>query len=80
MVTSRACSSERDCSRDAIRSLSMVGNDAVSGGCFSRMSEVESSAGKYTECDESVLGVLGLRNATMVDLTGLDWSSGEILF
>jgi hypothetical protein len=39
------------------------------------MSEEESSAGKYTECDESVLGELGLRNTTMVNLTGSDWSS-----
>jgi hypothetical protein len=35
---------------------------------------------KYMECNESVLGVLGAWNATMVNLTGLDWSSGEILF
>jgi hypothetical protein len=39
------------------------------------MSEEESVAGKYTEFDESVLGELGLRNETMVDFTGWDWSS-----
>ena len=32
------------------------------------MSEEESSAGKYTERVESVLGVLGLRNTPMVNL------------
>jgi hypothetical protein len=36
------------------------------------MSGEESSAGKYTQCEESELGVLGLQNATMVNLTGLD--------
>jgi hypothetical protein len=38
------------------------------------MSEEESFAEKYTECKESVLEVLGLWNATMVNLTGSDWS------
>ena len=34
----------------------------VSGNCFPKMSEEESSAGKYMECNESVLGVLGAWN------------------
>ena len=39
------------------------------------MSEEKLSAGKYMECKESVLGVLGLRNVTMVNLPSLNWSS-----
>jgi hypothetical protein len=58
----------------------MVSKGAVSRNCFLKLSEEESSARKYTECDESVLGVLGAWNVTMVNFTGSDWSSGEILF
>ena len=52
----------------------------VLGNCSLKMSEEESSAGKYTGFEESVLGVLGACNMTMVNFTGLDWSSREILF
>jgi hypothetical protein len=40
--------------------FSIVSKGAVSKGCFLMMSGEELSAGKYTECEESVLGVLGL--------------------
>jgi hypothetical protein len=79
VFTSRVCNSERACSRDARCSFSMVSKDVVSRHCFLKLSE-ESSARKYMECNELVLGVLGAQNATMVNLTGSDWSSGEILF
>jgi hypothetical protein len=71
---------ERACSRDVRCLFSIVSKGMVLGKCFSKLSEEESSAGKYTECDKSVLGVLGAQNATMVDFTELDWSSEEILF
>jgi hypothetical protein len=77
---SQACNSERACSRDTGHSFSMASKGAVSRNCFLKLSEEESSAGTYTECNESVLGVLGAQNATIVNLTGSDWSSGEILF
>src|ERR1700678_4141363 len=64
---SRVCNSERACSRDVIHSSSMVSNNMVSEDCFPKMLEEESSAKKYTDCDKSVLGVLGLRNVNMVN-------------
>ena len=79
VFTSQACNSGRACSR-TIQSFSMVSKGMVSGNCFPKMSEEESSAGKYTECNKLVPGVLGARNATMVNLTGSDWSSRVILF
>ena len=77
VFTSRACNSERACSRDVMHLFSIVSNGMVLGDLFSMMAEEESSAGKYMECEESVLvlGVLGLWNMTMVDLPSLDWSS-----
>ena len=47
VLTSQACKSERACSRDAMQSFSMVSKDMVSGNCFLKMSEEESSARKY---------------------------------
>ena len=67
VCSSRVCNSERACSRDVIRSSSMMSNNTVSGDCFPEMLEEESCAEKYTDCDESVLGVLGLWNANMVN-------------
>jgi hypothetical protein len=80
VFTSRVCNLERACSRDARCSFSMASKGAVSRNCFLKLSKEESSAGKYTECNELVLGVLGAQNMTMVNLTGSDWSSGEIPF
>ena len=80
VFTSWTCNSERASSRDAIWSFSMVSKGTVSGNCFLKMSEEESSARKYMECEELVLGVLGAQNATMVNFTRSDWSSREILF
>src|ERR1700678_1873794 len=67
VCSSRVCNSERACSRDVIHSSSMVSNNVVSGDCFPKMLEEESSTKKYTDCDESELGVLGLWNANMVN-------------
>ena len=72
VFTSQACNLERACSRDAIQSFSMVSKSTVSGNCFLKMSEEESSAGKYIECNKSVLGVLRAQNVTMVNLTRSD--------
>lgn len=80
VFTSQACNLERASSRDAIHLFSIVSNGMVSGSCFPMMSKEESSAGKYVECDESVLGVLGAQNMIMVNLTRSDWSSREMLF
>ena len=60
--------------------FSIVSNGTVSGNSFLKVSEEESFAGKYMECDKSVLGVLGAQNVTMMNLTRSDWSLGEILF
>ena len=54
------------CSRDAMQSYSIASKSTVSGNCFLKMSEEESLAGKYMECDKSVLGVLGAWNVTTV--------------
>jgi hypothetical protein len=80
VFTSRACNSERACSRDARHLFSMVSKGVVLRNCFPKLSEEESSARKYMECDESVLGVLEAQNATIVNFTGSDWSAREILF
>jgi hypothetical protein len=70
----------RGLAQDARHSFSMVSKGAVSRNCFPKLSEEESSARKYTECNELVLGVLGAQNMTMVNFTESDWSFGEILF
>src|SRR6202522_3037212 len=67
VCSSRVCNSERACSRDVIHLSSMVSNNAVSGDCFPKMLKEESCAEKYMDCDKSVLGVLGLWNANMVN-------------
>ena len=67
VFTSQACNLESACSREAIWLFSIVSKGTVLKNCCPMMSEEESSAGKYTECDESVLGVLGAQNATMVN-------------
>src|SRR6202789_2411685 len=73
VCSSWVCNSERACSRDVICLSSIVSNNAVLGDCFPKMLEEESCAKKYTDCNESVLGVLGLRNANILNC--LDWSS-----
>src|ERR1700678_2260595 len=67
VCSSWVCNSERACFRDVICSSSIVSNNAVLGDCFPKMLEEESCAEKYTDCDELVLGVLGLWNANMVN-------------
>ena len=49
--------SARACSRAVSLSLSILGNGLVAGGTVSGITEGESSAGKYTEGSESVLGL-----------------------
>ena len=71
VASSRACNSERACSRAVIRSLSIVSNGDFSGGWFPMMTKEESSAGKYTEGDESELVELGPRNKPIVDFSVL---------
>ena len=78
VFTSQACNLERACSRDVMHSFSIASNGTVLENCFPKMSEEESSARKYMECNKLVLEVLG--DAIMVNLTRLDWSSREILF
>src|SRR5271168_407555 len=69
VASSRACNSERACSRAVIRSLSILGEVDVSGDWFPTMTKEGSSAGKYTEGDESELAELGPRNKPIVDLS-----------
>ena len=71
VLTSQACNSERPCLRDAIWLFSMASKGMVLGNCFPKMSKEESSARKYMECEESVLGA---QNITMVNFTRSDWS------
>ena len=71
VASSRACNSERACSRAVIHSLSILSNDNFSGGWFPTMTKEESSAGKYTEGDESELVELGPRNKPIVDFSVL---------
>ena len=78
VFASHACISERACSRDAMQSFSIVSKGMVLGNCFPKMSEEESSAGNYAECNKSVLGVLGVLgawNVTMVNLSNCSLTS-----
>ena len=68
MLSSRAWSSEIACSRELILSDSMLSEGKVSGARFPIMTEEESSAGKYTERSESLLG---LRKTPMVTMAGV---------
>ena len=52
-----------------IRSLSILGSGDFSGDWFPTMTKEESSAGKYTEGDESELVELGPRNKPIVDFS-----------
>src|SRR5271156_4963410 len=63
--------SSRACSRALIRSFSILSNGDFSGGWFPMMTKEESSAGKYTEGDESELVELGPRNKPIVDFSVL---------
>ena len=48
VLTSQACNLERACSRDVMCLLSIVSNGTVLENCFSKVSEEESFARKYT--------------------------------
>ena len=69
VLTSCACNLERAFSREVRHSFSMVSKGTVLRICFPKMSEEESSARKYRECKESVLGVLEAQNTAMVNPT-----------
>jgi hypothetical protein len=68
VLSSRVWSSEIACSREVILSISMSSGGVVSRVRFPKMAEEESSAGKYTERSESLLG---LRKTPMVTKTGV---------
>jgi hypothetical protein len=54
VFTFRACNLEGACSRDARHSFFMARKGAVLSNCFPKLSEEESSAGKYMECIHGV--------------------------
>jgi hypothetical protein len=62
-LSSRICNSEIARSREAILSASISGKGGISGVCIPKTAEEESSARKYTERSESLLG---LRKTPMV--------------